>query len=73
MEYDLQFKIFNDKKKAQYLKEHSEWYKYLNRGIDNYQDFESAFKKYNRDQQQNKLTSVIDTIDTVNTVFKIVN
>ncbi len=73
MDYELQFKIYKDKKLVNYLKENSEWYKYLNRSNDNYKLFLNNFKRYNRLNQTNKFNSVVDTIDTVNSIFKIIN
>jgi len=73
MEYDLQFKIYNDKKQALFLKENSDWYKYLNRNPDNYQAFLDAYKKHSRNTTTKKINSVIDTLDTVNHIFKIIN
>jgi len=73
MEYDLQFKIYNDKKQAKYLKENSWWYKELNRTPDSYQAFIDEFKKQNRKEQTDKINSAIETLDTVNHIFKIIN
>ena len=73
MEFELQFKIRNDKKLFQYLKEHSQWYKYLNRTPDNYKAFFDEYKKNNRQENTKKLNGAIDTLDTVNTIFKIIN
>jgi len=73
MEYDLQFKIYNDKKQAKFLKENTHWYKYLNRTPDNYQSFLDEYKKNNRNEQTEKFNSVINTLDTVNSIFKIIN
>lgn len=73
MEQDLQFKIYKDKKLANYLKEHSQWYKYLNRSSDNFKLFLNDYKKYSRNQNVGKLNNAIDTLDTVNSIFKIIN
>ncbi len=73
MDYELQFKIYKDKKMVKYLKENSEWYKYLNRSNDNYKLFLSGYKKYNRGVQTNKFNNAVDTIETVNSIFKIIN
>lgn len=73
MDFELQFKIYKDKKMAKYLKENSEWYKYLNRNSDNYKLFLSSYKKNNRSEQTNKFNKAVDTIETVNSIFKILN
>lgn len=70
MEYDLQLKIYKDKKLANYLKEHSQWYKYLNRSSDNYKLFLSDFKKYNRGEHMGKINNAIDTLGIINSIFK---
>ena len=73
MEYDIQFKIYNDKKQSKYLMDNSHWYKYLNRTPDNYNAFLEEYKKHNRNEQTQKITGVIDTLETVNSIFKIIN
>jgi len=73
MEQDLQFKIYKDKKLGNFLKEHSQWYKYLNRSSDNFKLFLNDYKKYSRNQNVGKLNNAIDTLDTVNSIFKIIN
>ena len=73
MEYDIQFKIRGDKKQTKYLINNSHWYKYLNRNPDNYSSFLEEYKKFNRNEQTQKITNVIDTLETVNQVFKIIN
>lgn len=73
MEYEIQMKIIKDKKLATYLKDHSEWYKYLNRSSDNYKIFLSDYKKYSRDENVGKINKTIDTLETVNSIFKIIN
>ena len=73
MDYELQIKINKDKKLVEYLKLNSQWYKYLNRSNDNYQMFLNGYKKYNREHQSKKFNNALDTIDTVNSIFKIIN
>ena len=73
MEYALQNKIYLDKKQLEYLGLYSQWYKELNRSANNYQTFLNAYKKYRRELQTKKLNGAIDTLDTVNSIFKIIN
>jgi len=73
MDFELQAKIFNDAKMAEYLKNNSHWYKRLNRSPDNFKDFNSEYKKHKRDEGQKKITSMINNLDTVNTIFKMIN
>lgn len=73
MEHEIQFRISKDQKLTNYLKEHSEWYKYLNRNSINYRRFLNDYKKYSRTQNVGKFNNAIDTLDTVNSIFKIIN
>jgi len=73
MDFELQTKIFNDQKLAEYLKNNSHWYKELNRSRESFKDFYNEYKKYKRDIGGKKITSVIDNLDTVNTIFKMIN
>lgn len=73
MQLELQFKIYKDKKQAEFLKRNSFWYRELNRDPLNYKQFYSEFKKQERNQKMNKMNSAIDTLDTVNSIFKVIN
>jgi len=73
MQYMVQFKIYQDKGQNTYLKEHSQWYRELNRSPDNYQAFLAEYKKDQRAKQMNKLNEAVSTLDTVNSIFKIIN
>lgn len=71
MRADLLIKINNDKKMQEYLVNNSYWYKYLNRGSNYYNYFLAAFKENNKEKRKNKTNEVFNTLDTVNTILKI--
>ena len=73
MDFELQAKIFNDKKLTEYLSNNSHWYKQLNRSPESFKSFNTEYKKYKRENGQKKITGAIDHLDTVNTIFKIIN
>lgn len=72
MELDIMYKIKQDKKHYDFLRNNSYWYKYLNRNKDNYKLFLEAYKKYNRNMTTNKVNDTINTIDTVSNILKII-
>ena len=72
MELDVMYKIKQDKKHYDFLRNNSYWYKYLNRSKDNYKLFLEAYKKYNRNMTTNKVNDTINTIDTVSNILKII-
>ena len=71
MRADLLININNDKKMQEYLVNNSYWYKYLNRGPYYYKYFLSAFKENNKEKRKDKTNEVFNTLDTVNTILKI--
>lgn len=71
MRADILIKINNDKKMKEYLVNNSYWYKYLNRGPYYYKYFLSAFKENNKEKRKDKTNEVFNTLDTVNTILKI--
>ena len=72
MELDIMYKIKQDKKHYDFLRNNSYWYKYLNRSKDNYKLILEAYKKYNRNMTTNKVNDTINTIDTVSNILKII-
>lgn len=71
MRADILIKINNDKKMREYLINNSYWYKYLNRGSNYYKYFLDAFKANNKEKRKDKTNEVFNTLDTVNTILKI--
>jgi len=71
MEYDIMYKIKNNKKHYDFLRTHSYWYKYLNRDSIYYKDFISEYKKYNREVTTNKVNDTINNIDMATNILKV--
>ena len=71
MSPEIFIKISNDKKMRDYLRKNSYWYKLLNRDKTNFKHFYSAYKMNNRSERISKAGNALDTLDTVNNIFKI--
>ena len=71
MRPEIQIKINNDPKQKEFLHQNSYWYKELNRSALNYKEFYSSFKANKRNEKVAKANSFLETIDTVNTILKI--
>ena len=70
MKTEILIKINNDKNLHDYLRKNSYWYKYLNSSDKYYKDLLSEYKKDKRNEKANKVTDTLSTLDTVNTIFK---
>ena len=73
MELSIIYEIKRDKKHYNYLRTHSYWYKFLNRDPNNYKEFISAYKKYNRNATTNKVNDTINNIDMVTNILKVLD
>ena len=73
MELSIIYKIKQDKKHYNYLRNHSIWYKYLNRNPKYYKDFINEYKKYNRYATTNKVNDTINNIDMVTNIIKVLD
>ena len=71
MELKEQIQFKNNPKYYQYLKENSNYIKLLNRGVINYQIFTNEMKKIYKERVTDKLESVVDNIDIINSVLDI--
>lgn len=71
MEISLLSKIKSDKKMYEYLLHHSYWYRLLNRNPDNYTSFQKEYKKFNRENNMNKINDAIDNAELISNVIKI--
>lgn len=69
MSPEIYVKISNNERLHNYLKNNPYWYKYLNRNKNNYKNFYNAFKQNNRNEKLEKASSLVDTLDIVNTIF----
>ena len=69
MNLDIQFRIKNNPKYVQYLHEHSEWYKYLNRDPSMFKLFEDKVKEDYKLRMSDKITKALNTIEIIQNVF----
>ena len=72
MELNIIYKIKSDKKQYDYLRRNSYWYKYLNRDPNNYKLFLSEYKKNNRNETTNKVSKIINNLDMVTNILKVI-
>lgn len=70
MRIDLQFKIRENPSYLKYLREHSYWYKQLNRNPNNFKDFEDEVK---REYKLTKADRISKTLDTIEMMEKIIS
>ena len=71
MRFDILMKLESNPKMMNYLKENSEWYKYLNRNPLNYDVFIKTMKSKYKIRTTDKINNVIDNIDTVSNILNI--
>ncbi len=64
------YALKNDDKMHKFLRENSEWYKYLNRSAGNYQVFVKAMKKKYKLNPTDKIASTLDNIDLISSVIQ---
>jgi len=64
------YALKNDEKMHKFLRENSEWYKYLNRNPLSYQDFVKSMKKKYKLNPTDKISSTLDNIDLISTVIQ---
>lgn len=70
MTIDLQFKIKNNPNYLKYLRENSNWYKYLNRYPEKFNDFVEEVKTNYKLKTTDKISKVIETFDMVESILK---
>ncbi len=69
MSLDIQYKIKNDIHRLMYLREHSIWYKYLNRDASSYDKFKEEVKDFYKLRPTDKIGKALDTIDMLQTLL----
>lgn len=69
MTLELQFKIKNNPNYLRYLREHSQWYKELNRNPNIFPLFEEKVKEEYKLRPSDRFEKVIDTIGMLQTVL----
>ncbi len=69
MNIDIQYKIKSNKYYLRYLRENSNWYKYLNRDPNNFKLFEEEVKNVYKLRPTDKISRAIDTFEMLQTLF----
>lgn len=64
------YALKNDEQMHGYLRENSEWYKFLNRSPQNYKDFVKAMKSKYKLNVTDKISSTLDNIDLISSVIQ---
>lgn len=72
MELSVIQKLEKDSKIHEYLENHSEWYRLLNRNALNYNDFEKEYKNFKRERNYDKVNEVVDNIELMSNIVKMV-
>ncbi len=70
MQLITQYALLNDEKMHKFLRENSEWYKYLNRKPSNYQNFVASMKKKYKLNPTDKISGTLDNIDLISSVIQ---
>ena len=71
MNLNLQYKIYQDPKQHQFLRENSYWYKYLNRSESYYKDFINDMKDKYKLKPTDKINKMIENMDMIRTFLDV--
>lgn len=69
MAIELQLKIKNNSNFIKYLREHSYWYKTLNRDPSSFKIFEEEVKEFYQLRPSDKITHALETIEMMQTIM----
>lgn len=69
MTLDLQFKIKENEYYQRYLREHSYWYKSLNRNPETFKTFEEEAKEFYGLRPVDKINKALDTIEMLQSIM----
>ena len=69
----IQGKINSNPKYLEYLHTHSYWYKYLNRDIRYFKDFEAEAKSFYKLYPSDKIEKALNFLDTMQTILSTIN
>lgn len=67
------YALKNDEQMHKFLRENSEWYKYLNRSPANYQDFVKVMKAKYKLNPTDRISKSLDNIDLISSVIKTIS
>lgn len=73
MNIETQLRIKNNYNNQKFLKEHSYWYKYLNRSGYYVKDFENDMKEKYKLTTKDRMEKMADSLDTVSKVLDILS
>ena len=73
MNLDLQFKIKNDKNLLNYLRQNSNWYKYLNRNPASIVEMEKEMKESYQLRAEDKLRKFGRQLEMISTFLDVLN
>jgi len=68
MTLDLQFKLKNNPNYIKYLREHSYWYKYLNREPLSFKAFENEVREYYKLRPTDKIERILNGIEMIEAI-----
>ena len=71
MNLNVQYRINQDPKQHQFLRENSYWYKYLNRSESYYKDFINDMKDKYKLKPTDKINKMVDNIDMIRTFLDV--
>ena len=71
MHLDILMKIKENPTELRFLREHSYWYKYLNRDSSYYKEFINDMKKTYKLTATDKINKIIDDINTFNNLLDV--
>lgn len=69
MSLDIQFKLKNNPQYLNYLREHSIWYKYLNRNPNSFKEFEEEVKDAYGLRPTDRISNALSTIELLQNVL----
>ena len=73
MFYEVKDKLDKDPRFKKYLREHSNWYKKLNRDPNSYNEFVKEMKVKYKLRTIDKIDNFVDTVDLVTKIINISN
>ena len=71
MRFDVQMKLRSNPLYIKFLRENSNWYKYLNRNPDRFDEMVQEMKKKYKLRTTDKINNVIDSVELITKIFKV--
>ncbi len=73
MQVSLQYKINQNPLYKRFLSENSYWYKFLNRNVNYFPEFERDMKKKYKLTTEDRLNKVANSLDTISQIMSILS